>query len=86
MLRIKSAKREREKNKEIDKELRIAWAAISAAGVVSSAQYEIGIFHGRSRNHCIETLWATSSVSGLALFDLLGTDDVIKTAEDGALY
>ena len=29
---------------------------------------------------------ATSSVPGLALFDLLGTDDVIKTAEDGALY
>ena len=58
MLRIKNAKREREKkkNKELDKELRIAWADIRAAGVVSSAQYKIGIFHGRSRNYCIETL------------------------------
>ena len=49
-------KETREKNKELDMELRTAWAAIRAAGVVSSAQYKIGIFHGRSRNYCIETL------------------------------
>ena len=79
-------KESREKNKELDQELRTAWAAIRAAGVVSSAQYKIGILTGDPE---ITTLKlsekAASSVPGLALFDLLGTDDVIKSSEDGAL-
>ena len=39
-------KESREKNKELDKELRTAWAAIRATGIVSSAQYKIGILTG----------------------------------------
>jgi len=79
-------KETREKNKELDKELRTAWAAIRAAGVVSSAQYKIGIFTGDPEITALKlSEKAASSVPGLALFDLLGTDDVIKSSEDGAL-
>ena len=79
-------KETREKNKELDMELRTAWAAIRAAGVVSSAQYKIGIFTGDPEITALKlSEKAASSVPGLALFDLLGTDDVIKSSEDGAL-
>ena len=79
-------KETREKNKEHDKEMRTAWAAIRAAGVVSSAQYKIGIFTGDPEITALKlSEKAASSVPGLALFDLLGTDDVIKSSEDGAL-
>ena len=79
-------KETREKNKEFDKEMRTAWAAIRAAGVVSSAQYKIGIFTGDPEITALKlSEKAASSVPGLALFDLLGTDDVIKSSEDGAL-
>lgn len=79
-------KETREKNKELDKEMRTAWAAIRAAGVVSSAQYKIGIFTGDPEITALKlSEKAASSVPGLALFDLLGTDDVIKSSEDGAL-
>lgn len=79
-------KETREKNKEFDREMRTAWAAIRAAGVVSSAQYKIGIFTGDPEITALKlSEKAASSVPGLALFDLLGTDDVIKSSEDGAL-
>ena len=79
-------KESREKNKELDKELRTAWAAIRAAGIVSSAQYKIGILTGDPEITALRlSEKAASSVPGFALFDLLGTDDVIKSAEDGAL-
>ena len=79
-------KETREKNKELDMEMRTAWAAIRAAGVVSSAQYKIGIFTGDPEITALKlSEKAASSVPGLALFDLLGTDDVIKSSEDGAL-
>lgn len=79
-------KETREKNKELEKEMRTAWAAIRAAGVVSSAQYKIGILTGDPEITALKlSEKAASSVPGLALFDLLGTDDVIKNSEDGAL-
>ena len=79
-------KETKEKNKELEKEMRTAWAAIRAAGVVSSAQYKIGIFTGDPEIPALKlSEKAASSVPGLALFDLLGTDDVIKNSEDGAL-
>ena len=79
-------KESREKNKELDKELRTAWAAIRATGIVSSAQYKIGILTGDPEITALRlSEKAASSVPGFALFDLLGTDDVIKSAEDGAL-
>lgn len=79
-------KESREKNKEVDKELRTAWAAVRAAGVVSSAQYKIGILAGDPEITALKlSEKAASSVPGFALFDLLGTDDVIRSSEDGAL-
>lgn len=79
-------KEHREKNKELDKETRTAWAAIRAAGVVSSAQYKIGILTGDPEITALKlSEKAASSVPALALFDLLGTDDVIKNSEDGTL-
>ena len=79
-------KEHREKNKEFDKEMRTAWAAIRAAGVVSSAQYKIGILTGDPEITALKlSEKAASSVPALALFDLLGTDDVIKNSEDGVL-
>lgn len=79
-------KESREKNKELEKELRTAWAAIRAAGVVASAHYKIGILTGDPEITALKlSEKAASSVPGLALFDLLGTDDVIKSSEDGAL-
>ena len=79
-------KETREKNKELDQEMRTAWAAIRAAGVVSSAQYKIGILTGDPEITALKlSEKAANSVPGLALFDLLGTDDVIKNSENGAL-
>lgn len=79
-------KESREKNKEVDKELRTAWAAVRAAGVVSSAQHKIGILAGDPEITALKlSEKAASSVPGFALFDLLGTDDVIRSSEDGAL-
>ena len=80
-------KESREKNKELEKEMRTTWAAIRAAGIVSSAQYKIGILTGDPEITALKlSEKAASSVPGLALFDLLGTDDVIKSSEDGALF
>lgn len=82
----KKEKETREKNKELDQEMRTAWAAIRAAGVVSSAQYKIGILTGDPEITALKlSEKAANSVPGLALFDLLGTDDVIKNSENGAL-
>ncbi|PFX16137.1 Uncharacterized protein C12orf55-like [Stylophora pistillata] len=82
----KKEKETREKNRELDKEMRTAWAAIRAAGVVSSAQYKIKILTGDPEITALKlSEKAASSVPGLALFDLLGTDDVIKNSEDGTL-
>ncbi|XP_068714673.1 cilia- and flagella-associated protein 54-like isoform X3 [Montipora foliosa] len=79
-------KESREKNRELDAELSKAWASIRAAGLVSLAQFKVGILTGDPE---ITTLTlsetAASSIPGFALFDLLGTDDVIKSSEDGAL-
>ena len=52
---------------------------------MSSAQYKIGIFRGDPEITALKLSEAASSVPGLALFDLLGTDDIIKSAEDGPL-
>ena len=53
---------------------------------MSSAQYKIGILTGDPEITALRLLEkAASSVPGFALFDLLGTDDIIKSAQDGAL-
>ncbi|XP_074609756.1 cilia- and flagella-associated protein 54-like isoform X1 [Acropora palmata] len=76
----------REKNREFDAQLRNVWAAIRAAGLVSLAQFKVGILTGDPEITALTlTERAARSIPGFALFDLLGTDDVIKISEDGAL-
>ena len=78
-------KKTREKNKELETEMRAAWAAIRSAGMVSSAQYSIAILSGYPEVTASKITENTaSSVPTFALFDILGTDDVIKNPENEA--
>ena len=79
-------KESREKNREFDAQLKNLWAAIRAAGLLSLAQFKVGILTGDPEITALTlSERAARSIPGFALFDLLGTDDVIKISEDGAL-
>ena len=68
----------KERKRELEKERKRAWSAIRAAGLVSTAQHRLGLLTGDveiTALHIPEK--SGKAVPDFALFDLLGTDDVL---------
>ena len=81
--RKEKEKEAKERNKELDKQVKTAWAAIRAAGVVSMAQYRLGLLTGDPEITALKISEKSGrSVPVFALFDLLGTDDVVTSVDN----
>ena len=66
--------------KEFEKEKRVVWSAVRAAALVSMAQHRCGLLTGDPEITALKMKKSGESLPSFALFDLLGTDDVVPSA------
>lgn len=86
----KKGKESKEILKEFEKEKRVAWSALRAAALASMAQHRCGLLTGDPEITALKMKKSGDSLPSFALFDLLGTDDVVPSAsslvgKDGAV-
>lgn len=68
----------KDRKKELEKERKRAWTAIRASGLVSAAQHKLGLLTGDADITAFDISEKSGrSIPDFAIFDLLGTDDVI---------
>ena len=72
----------KEWNKELDKHVKATWAAFRAAALVATAQHRLGLLSGDPEITALKMSEKSGgSLPVFALFDMLGTDDVITSLD-----
>jgi hypothetical protein len=83
--KAKKLKEAKEKLKENEKEMRVVWSAVRAAALVSMAQNRCELLTGEPEITALKiSKKSGESVPSFALFDLLGTDDVIPNTKNNS--